>query len=481
MNNKYLKYLAIILLIAFAASCSSERDEEEEEIEPPVATITLQKKELRGAWIATVWELDWPRTIRGEDAQKKAYTDLLDKLVDTGVNAVFVQIRSNGDAFYNSPYEPWSKWITGTKGKDPGYDVLAFMLKETHARGLEFHAWLNPYRIETRGSGGDRFSDLDPKINKDWVKDYDKIRIYNPALPEVRERIGEIVKDIITKYAVDGIHIDDYFYPSPGSYTSLNDEEEYKKYGAGYASIAEFRKGNIDKAVEKIYKVIVENKPEVVFSVSPTGNNDYNVNSLYADATKWCREGWVDILIPQLYYATGSTESSFNSRLNWWSLNTQKAVLMVGHGLYKFGDETAGSQFQTTSELLQQFKYTRANAKVQGSVMYSAKYYEENKLGVIDVLKNQLYNNLSLIPFAGRKVAPEPAKITNIILDGSMIRWDVVGNVRTVVYKITDNKGAIVGITADKRFTLPEKGNYCLTVLNEDNVESDISNIISYK
>ena len=488
--KKYFRYLLISAIIAFAASCSSGDDDGDDNggggngggTNPPGSSITLQKKEMRGVWIATVWSLDWPQSDHNATSQKKKYTDLLDKLVSSGVNAVFVQIRPNGDAFYNSPYEPWSKWITGTLGKDPGYDVLKFMLEEAHNRDLEFHAWLNPYRIERRGSKGESFpTALDSKIDAALVKDYDKIRMYNPALPEVQDRIANIVKDIITKYDVDGIHIDDYFYPDPADYTTLADEAEYERYGKDYSSIVEFRKGNVDKTVKKIYDVVVQNKPDAVFSVSPAGDNAYNVNSLYANVTKWCQEGWVDILIPQIYSATGTSTSSFNTRVSWWPQYSYKAVCMVGYGLYRFGDPNEAAQFQTTSELVEQFRLANLQSKVQGSIMYSAKYFQENKLGIIDVLKSQIYKTPSVIPFAGRKVAADPSLASNITISNNKLKWSAGSNLRTVIYKVADKKGTVVAITWDKEYSLPEKGDYCLTTLNIDNVESAVSEVVSYK
>jgi len=488
--KKYFRYLIITAIIAFAASCGGSDDDGDGNgggdgggtTNPPSTDISLQKREMRGAWIATVWSLDWPREDYVATSQKKKYTDLLDQLIASGVNAVFVQIRPNGDAFYNSPYEPWSKWITGTLGKDPGYDVLEFMLEEAHNRDLEFHAWLNPYRIERRSDKNSSFpTALDSKIDASLVKEYDKIRMYNPALPEVQDRIANIVKDIITKYDVDGIHIDDYFYPDPSDYTSLDDDAEYAKYGSDYSSIAEFRKGNVDKVVEKIYNVVVQNKPDAVFSVSPAGDNSYNVNSLYANVTKWCQEGWVDIIIPQIYSSTGDATSNFTYRVGWWPQYSYKAVCMIGYALYKFGDGESGAKFQTTSELVEQFRLANAQSKVLGSIMYSAKYFQENKMGIIDVLKSQIYKNPAVIPFAGRKVAADPSAVSNVTINSNTLKWSAGSGLRTVIYKVADNKGTVVGITWDKEFTLSDKGDYCLTTLNIDNVESAISDIVSYK
>ncbi len=180
---------------------------------------------------------------------------------------------------------------------------------------------------------------------------------------------------MITKYDVDGIHFDDYFYPSPSAAgTMISDLADFQKYGQGYSKVEDFRRSNVDKAIKDVHDVIVATKPEVVFSVAPTSDYSYNLNSLFADVTKWAKEGWIDVLIPQLYHEIGHKTADFQLRLNWWSQYTYKAALMAGHGLYRFGDPTAGAAFQTAPELEKQFNLTRRNDKVVGNIMYSAKY-----------------------------------------------------------------------------------------------------------
>ena len=195
---KYLKYITLVALLAFAVSCSKDDDGENmpPEPTPPVEkpepqAVTLPQKELRGAWITTVWGIDWPMEDYNAATQQKKYTDYLDLLVANNMNAVFFQIRGMADAFYESQYESWSKNITGTAGKNPGYDVLGFLVEEAHKRGLQFHAWMNPYRISTRASKNSSFAELDTKIPVAWTKDYNKIRIYNP-LTHIRQKDDHI-------------------------------------------------------------------------------------------------------------------------------------------------------------------------------------------------------------------------------------------------------------------------------------------------
>ena len=475
---KYLNYLLLIVFIGFIASCSDNENNETIDLKP-----LLPKKELRGVWITTVWGIDWPMGDYNMETQKQKYLDYLDLFAEHHINAVFFQIRGMADSFYESAYEPWSKNITGVAGQKPNYEVLTFLIEEAHKRGIQFHAWLNPYRIATRANKAAAFPELDPKIPAAWVKDYETIRVYNPALPEVQTRIVDIVKEIITKYDVDGIHLDDYFYPSLSSSEKMNDEAEYQAYGKEtFSSIEDFRRNNVNTVVKNIREAIVSVKPRIVFSISPAANNESNYTNLFADVVKWSQEGWVDVIIPQLYFATGSSESSFNQRLHWWSQFTYKNVLMVGYGLYKFGDPNAGEQFQSSTDLKKQFEFANTKNKVQGSILYSAKSLIENKVGLLNVIK-EVYANPVLPPFCGRSTLKVPAIPTQVRLNGDELAWAEGVDVRYAVYQSHGN-GQIAQLKAivnGSTFKLSEKGSYFVTAVNFDNVESDLSEIVVYK
>ncbi|NLI36662.1 MAG: family 10 glycosylhydrolase [Bacteroidales bacterium] len=478
MKHFKLKHLIFIAIAAIIASCSSNNNDEDTTATKPI----VPKKELRGVWMATVWGLDWPMGNYDSQSQQELYKSYLDLFAANNINAVFVQIRGMADAFYDSQYEPWSKNITGDATQKPDYDVLKFLIDEAHKRGIQFHAWINPYRIATRTDKNASFPALDPKIPKEWVKDYNKIRIYNPAMPEVQSRITDIVKEIISKYDVDGIHMDDYFYPALDGDEKINDDAEYATYGNGkYSSVEDFRRDNVNKVIQDIQKAIVDTKPKVVFSISPAADNDNNYNNLYADVVKWSQEGWVDVIIPQLYFATGSAASSFNQRLYWWSQFTYKNALMVGYGLYKFGDPTAGDKFQTSDDLKSQFDYAASKPKVQGSILYSAKSLLDNKVNIMDVIK-KVYSRPALPPFLGRTTVAAPSIPADVKISGSNISWDTVNGSRYAVYK---SNGAgqtayLVAITSSTTYSLSEKGTYFVTAVNADNVESDISTLVTY-
>jgi uncharacterized lipoprotein YddW (UPF0748 family) len=479
--RKSLKYvLPALLLGVLSTACNDD----EKGGNPIDNQPLLPKHELRGVWMATVWGLDWPMGNYGVEAQKKLYTDYLDHFVQLGINAVFFQVRGMGDAFYDSPYESWSSNITGTAGKDPGYDILNFLINEAHKRGIQFHAWMNPYRIATRSAATASFPALSSKIPAEWTKDYNKIRIYNPALPEVQQRITDIVKDLITKYPVDGIHMDDYFYPELDSGENMNDADEYALYGSEYASVEAFRRANVDKTVQAIQQTVISTRPEVVFSVSPTSNQDYNYGTLFADVPTWSQNGWVDLIIPQLYQASGSPSdaSCFNSRLYWWSQFTYLNHLMVGYGYYRFGDTTAGEKFQSADELRTQFNFAATLRKVQGSLLYSAHYLTDNRIGITDVLA-EIYSHRVLPPYLGRTPAETIAAPSSVSISGGTLSWSAVsGSSQYAVYQSNGNGqvATLIGTTESTGYTLPAKGSYFVTALLANYAESEPSGVVAY-
>lgn len=480
MPNKF-KYLLAWLLLVTISACEKEQPFKPG-VTPPVvdpggtsdpSSIVLPKKELRGAWMATAWEIDYPQGARGETAQKEKFRQYLDLYEQIGINAVFFQIRAMADSYYDSQYEPWSKTLTGTAGQDPGYDILQFLVEETHARGMQFHAWINPYRISTGSNGV--FPDLDPKIPKELTKDYNTIRIYNPALPEVRERIAAIVEEIITKYPVDGLHMDDYFYPSLGSGEPMNDEEEFNQYGGAFSKIEDFRRDNISKLVQLIQETIINTRPEVIFSISPQGNYDNNYNTQYIDVATCARNGWIDVLIPQLYW-TGTT---FSSRLEWFSANAGKSHLMVGYGIYRYESGSSGD-FGSTASFNACYNMALANNKVKGCLFYNSTALMRNNIGITDAIKGVLRNKV-LMPYLGRTPEQKPAAPTGLKLDGSKLTWDGNGSYYAI-YKLDvgGKKASLSGTTKEKSFTLPAKGSYYVTVLSAANEESELSEVAVY-
>lgn len=476
----------LVIAVLLLGSCSKSTDEPTVTPNPePPATqeLIFPKKEMRAAWVATVWGIDWP-TSKEMTAQKKQYIDLLDKLKSLKFNTVFVQVRGMGDAFYESAYEPWSANITGTRGKNPGYDVLKFMLDEAHARGLEFHAWINPYRIATRANNSTSYPTLHSSVNNNWVVDHEKIQIYNPALPAVRQRLADIVKELITKYNVDGLHMDDYFYPDPSSAGVMkSDDTDFNNLKGSFTDKNAWRRDNVDKAIELIFNTIKNTKPQVVFSISPAASRSYNYNTLYADIPKWTSSGWVDILIPQLYQEIGNTSNPFERNLADWSQYRGKSQLVIGHGYYKFGASDAPAKFQSVQELVDQFNLVRNNKYTIGSAIYSSRDILANRIGITTKLA-ELYSKDVLMPSAGREVAALPITPTNVKLSGSQLTWTTSGsNIRYAVYYFSDLKseGVLAAVTSAGSFVASKSGYYCVTAVNVDHVESKPSVSIEKK
>ncbi|MBL1410773.1 glycoside hydrolase family 10 protein [Sphingobacterium faecale] len=491
MNKIYSFFVLLIATSLFLESCKKGGGGIDEVGPGPDGgqkELILPQKEMRGAWIATVWALDWPRTADFQDVtydvtiQKESYKAMLDMLKSKGFNTVFVQVRGMGDAFYNSSYEPWSASISGVRGKDPGYDALQFMIDEAHSRGLEFHAWINPYRISTRASAASVYPALHSSVDPSWVVDHEKIRIYNPALPAVRQRLADIVKDIVTKYNVDGLHMDDYFYPDPASAGVMKaDDTDFQQYKGSFTDIKAWRRDNVDKAIQLIFNTIKDNKPQVVFSISPAASKDYNYNTLYADLGKWCKEGWVDILIPQLYQEIGNSANDYKLNLAIWSQYSYNARLVIGHALYKFGVQESPQAFQSTQELVNQFELSKKNAKAVGSVMYSARDVYYNRKGITDQL-SQLYSHKAIIPFAGRQVAAPSTTPANVVLSGNELSWATQSgsNIRYAIYYFADleKEGTLIDVVTSNKVNVAENGYYSVTSLNVDHLESKPSSPI---
>src|SRR5699024_7102763 len=278
------------------------------------------------------------------------------------------------------------------------------------------------------------------------------------------------------KFDVDGIHFDDYFYPAGEQFA---DQDDYDKYGEKYSSIEDFRRANVNKAIKAVNDVIIDTKPEVVFSVSPAANGDYNYNTLFADVVKWTKEGWVDIIIPQLYQEIGNKYNDFRSTLNYWSQYNYQVPLLIGHGYHKFGDPSMPAAFQSSDELVRQFELTKRNDDVVGNALYSARYIILNKVGVTDKLA-EIYSDPAVIPFLGREVAAPPEQPKDVRIEGNKLQWIRPDKDRSVVYYFSDKdtEGKVLAITDQSNFFADKPGYYCVTTLNEDNVESEPSTLV---
>lgn len=431
----------------------------------------LPRKDFRAVWIATIGGIDWPRERFDETSQKQWYCQMLDTLQRLNINTVFFQVRPKADAFYDSPYEPWSQYITGYRGKAPTYDVLRWLIDETHRRGMAFHAWMNPYRIGTRKTARGRFDPLDAKIPKSLVKDYRLVRIYNPALPETRQRLCAIVADMLRRYDVDGIHFDDYFYPDLQKGEKMNDAAEYRKYGKGYATIADFRRAMVDSLIVGVHDTIKAVRPSAVFSISPQGNYHNNYHTMYADIAQWSARGWCDVIIPQLYW---STERWFRPRLKWFSENAaQKSHLMIGYGLYRFDKNAKSPYYRTADDLALQMQEAYADHNVAGSALYSAIWLMKDPVDINNAIHGK-FSSLALAPYLGQLPEHKPHNPDSTTASGMSMTWGQVDGCYYAVYEAADSDTArLVAVTADNSYTADKTGKYFVTAVRKgDNAES---------
>ncbi|MFD5510103.1 glycoside hydrolase family 10 protein [Streptomyces sp. NPDC127051] len=347
--------------------------------------------EFRAMWIAAVENVDWPSE-SGLDAgdQRDELVRLLDTAVARHLNAVVLQVRPAADAMWPGAREPWSQWLTGVQGEDPGWDPLGTAVAEAHARGLELHAWFNPYRVANH-TDPDRLAEDHPaRRNPDWTVAYNGKLYYNPGLPEVRAFVQEAMLDAVSRYEVDGVHWDDYFYPYPVEGEEFDDDDAYARHGGGFASRADWRRGNTDALVHEMSERVRAIRPAARFGISPFGvwrNSDRDplgsptqagvetYDDLYADTRKWVREGWIDYIVPQVYWQIGHPTADYAKIVPWWAETVAGTgvELYVGEALYRCDRDSATAAWRDPQELSRHLTFARDHIEVRGHVYFSAK------------------------------------------------------------------------------------------------------------
>ncbi len=371
-------------------------------------TLPGPMREFRGAWIATVANIDWPtESGMSAQAQQDQLVALLDGLAATGINAVVLQVRTAADALYRSPLEPWSAFLTGRQGGDPGYDPLAFAVAEAHARGMELHAWFNPYRAGHPSERGSRVAGHVSRTMPDAVVRYGDYLWLDPGHPDATEHSLAVILDVVERYDVDGVHLDDYFYPYPDGGRDFPDGPSYRRAQDAGETLgrADWRRQNVDRFIEALYRRVKAEKPWVKVGISPfgiwrpghpegiTGMDAYT--ALYADARRWQQEGWLDYLAPQLYWAIDSRRQSFPRLLAWWGQqNTAGRHLWPGLFDSRLLPDVGG---YTPQEIVDQTALVRRDGVATGVIHYSAKALAERwRLGPI--LADGLYAEPALVP-----------------------------------------------------------------------------------
>ncbi|MEA2043709.1 MAG: family 10 glycosylhydrolase [Bacteroidota bacterium] len=378
------------------------------------------KQEMRGVWVATTKNIDYPSSaFLTVEQQKAEFIDMLNLFESLNINAVMLQVRPAADAFFPSRYEPWSEWLTGVQGKAPNpyYDPLKFMIKECRKRGIEFHAWVNPFRavanIETADVTADHVSNRRP----DWVFTYGINKYFNPGIPEVRHYINNVVCDIVRRYDVDGIHFDDYFYPYPTKdenrkFISVPDYDTYIKYGKDFDNIDNWRRNNLNVFIRSMNDSIKAIRADIKFGIAPSGvwrnksrdpkgsdtRGFAHYDYLYADVLTWLKNEWIDYVAPQLYWSIGHKYADYQTLVDWWSKNCYNRHLYIGHGVYMADTNAADKNWRNPSQLPEQMRINKRTKKVSGSIFYKASALQRNAMGFNDSLKTHFYASYSKTP-----------------------------------------------------------------------------------
>ncbi len=362
------------------------------------ALVPRTAAEFRGAWVASVHNLDWPSRPGLSAAEQKAeLRTILNRAADLKLNAILLQVRPASDALYASRHEPWSAFLSGEQGVGPGYDPLAYAISEAHARGIALHAWVNPFRAAT-GSKAPPAANHVSRRHPEWIRTYAGQKWVDPGEPEARRYVLDVILDIVRRYDIDGLHIDDYFYPYPKGGADFPDGATWARHGVGSGlSKADWRRNNINRFVAEMYRAVKAEKPSVKVGISPFGIWRPGVpatteaqldcyGQLFADSRKWLAEGWCDYLAPQLYWSCEPAKQSFPVLLKWW-----RAQSTAGKPIWPgIAPDRIGSS-RPASEIARQIALTRAGTAQPGHIHWSMKALMRDQGGVSTLLKQEVY------------------------------------------------------------------------------------------
>lgn len=464
------------------------------------------KREFRGAWIQAV-----NGQFQGMSPQKMQETLIsqLNILQEAGINAIIFQIRPEADALYASKYEPWSRFLTGVQGKAPNpyWDPLQFMIDECHKRNMELHAWINPYRAKTKGTvsvAGNHPTKLYP----DRFIEYDGQLYFDPGFPDNRAYICRIVKDILERYDVDAIHMDDYFYPYPSPGKAIRDDVSFAQYGTGYANREDWRRNNVNQLIKEMHETIRATKPWVKFGISPFGiyrnqkndpngsqtNGLQNYDDLYADILLWVNNGWVDYNIPQVYWEIGHPAADYQELVKWWATHADNRPLFIGQDVMRTVKK-ADLQNPNIHQQARKMQLQRSYPAIEGSCQWYAAAVVDNPDNYRTTLTRYYHRYPALqplYPFIDKKAPGKVRKVKDIWMsDGYVLFWtapkaktEMDKAIEYVVYRFKkgekrdiEDASKIVCITRDTFYKLPyEDGEttyyYVITALDRLQNES---------
>ncbi|WP_281615671.1 family 10 glycosylhydrolase [Flammeovirga sp. SubArs3] len=429
------------------------------------------KREFRGVWVATLNAIDWPFSEKDSaEQQRRDFISLLNFHQKRGANALIVQVRSSADVIYPSNIEPWALSISGQQGMPPKpfYDPLKFMIEETHKRGMEFHAWVNPFRAVTNTQYVKVCNDHISKTHPEWMLKYHNLKILNPGIPEVHQYVNSVIEELISNYNIDALHFDDYFYPYPDHGEIKGDRATWRKYRTANESIRDWRRSNINTFIEGVHQLILDKRPSLKFGVSPYGvwrneREDYDgsptrsgytsYDHLYADVRLWLQNGWIDYVAPQLYQSTKHKNIPFKKLLDWWGENTFGKHLYAGHAVYRV-DRSLERGWQDKTEMPDQLYAARDNQAVEGSILYNSTAVWNNQGGIGDTLKT-FYKYPALLPtmpwIDGTVPLPPQSPTIKEMPIGVTLKWETPekaedGDIPTTFVIYSADKGVLPDI-----------------------------------
>lgn len=474
----------------------------------------MPKREFRAAWVATVGNIDWPSK-QGLDAetQKAEFKSILLQCKKNGLNALIVQIRPAADALYASPYENWSRYLSGKQGQPPSpyYDPLQFMVEECHKQCVEFHAWFNPYRALVDANKNLHTRDHVTWQHPEWFVNYGGKRYFDPGLPEVREYFTNVVLDVVKRYDIDAVHFDDYFYPYRIAHVEFPDEKTFRKYSGGISNKDDWRRHNVDVLIESLGKKIKATKAHVKFGISPfgvwrnykkdiegshTNGGQTNYDDLYADILLWLKKGWIDYVLPQLYWEIGHKAADYTELLRWWSLHTYGRHFYIGHGIYQVG-VAAKACWHNMNEIEQQVALARKTEHVSGSAYYSAAAFKKNLCGLNQTMQSDINAHpalLPLMPWIDHEAPKAPSLKVSYGRDGyRVLQWTTENPVHEdlmfAVYRFRKQEKVDIqssahlievvrGTSYIDKLQDNQKYQYVVTALDRFHNESSISNTV---
>lgn len=478
---------------------------------PLFPALCQVKRQMRGAWIATVANIDWPSqmAVGHSQQQKEEMITILNELERLKFNMIVFQIRPTADAFYYSELEPLSYWLTGKQGanNDEPYDPLSFVIEEAHKRCIDVHVWLNPYRATHTFTTQDLDSLHIYNQHPEWFFQYGDKYYFNPGLDETRQWLTDVVADIVNRYDIDAIHFDDYFYPykvrapkgSESLWIDFPDKETFEKYPRGYSNIDEWRRNNVNLIIEELQQTIKQIKPWVEFGISPFGvwrnqSSDplrgsktqagvQNYDDLYADILLWLEKGWIDYVAPQLYWEIGKRVADYEILAHWWAENSYGKNLYVGHFVSQLTNKKAPAAWQAPNEICRQLALNESIEQIDGSIMYSTAPMLTNPQGMLDSLANNYFLYHALPPINRNISAGMPMPPQSITINQHTLNWQAAQDAQYyVIYAFPlgeeinfDNPKYIAGKTTQTTFTLDEPDRYeaiCVTAINKYKHES---------